>query len=171
MAVAVVSFVVGAVVPVFSADAVLTRNANLRRDPSTVRPPIRRLVPPDEVEIIDPTPTNGYFHVRDEDHEEGWVWGGSIRILPDTGGTTAGPTTGPTSHGVPVTIASAISPQWDKPTPNQTEFEGADGTCGPTGDGGDRATNLRKKIGPTFPAAISQSPGAGTNDSRGIGSR
>ncbi len=68
----------GAAWPALADEAAVTRNANLRRDPSTARPPIRRLAPPDEVEIIDPTPTNGYYHVRDEDKEEGWVWGGSI---------------------------------------------------------------------------------------------
>ncbi len=89
----VVAFSIGAALlgapwPALADEAVLTRNANLRRDPSTARPPIRRRAPPDEVEIIDPTPTNGYYHVRDEDQEEGWVWGGSIRILSDAPGST-----------------------------------------------------------------------------------
>jgi hypothetical protein len=39
---------------------------------------------------------------------------------------------------------TAISSSWDKPTPNQGDFHGTDGTCGPSGDGGDTATNLRK---------------------------
>lgn len=130
--------------PVLADEAALTRNANLRRDPSTARSPIRRLAPPDEVEIIDPNPVNGYYHVRDEDNEDGWVWSGSIRILPDVVGPTPVPTPGPTPPGAPATVASAISPQWAKPAPNQTHFDGPDGTCGPTGDGGDTATNLRK---------------------------
>ncbi len=134
----------GAAWPALADEAALTRNANLRRDPSTARPPIRRLVPPDEVEIIDPTPTNGYYHVRDEDNEEGWVWGGSIRILPDAPGPTPSPAPSPISPSPAGPVASTISSQWQKPAPNQTHFDGADGMCGPTGDGGDTATNLRK---------------------------
>ncbi len=134
----------GAAWPALADEAVLTRNANLRRDQSTARPPIRRLAPPDEVEIIDPTPTNGYYHVRDEDNEEGWVWGGSIRILPDAPGPTPSPAPSPISPSPTGPVSSTISSQWLKPAPNQTHFDGADGMCGPTGDGGDTATNLRK---------------------------
>jgi len=110
----------GAAWPALADEAVLTRNANLRRDPSTARPPIRRLAPPDEVEIIDPTPTNGYYHVRDEDNEEGWVWGGSIRILSDAPGPTPSPAPSPISPSPAGPVASTISAQWQKPAPNQT---------------------------------------------------
>src|SRR5712692_12109065 len=62
-------------------EAVVTRNVNLRRDPSTSQPPIRLLVPPDTVDLLEPDQTSGYYHVRTEDREEGWVWGRNVRIL------------------------------------------------------------------------------------------
>ncbi len=144
VALSIGAVLLGAAWPALADEAALTRNANLRRDPSTARPPIRRLAPPDEVEIIDATPTNGYYHVRDEDQEEGWVWGGSIRILSDTPGSTPSPAPSPISPSTAGAVSSTISSQWQKPAPNQTHFDGADGMCGPTGDGGDTATNLRK---------------------------
>jgi hypothetical protein len=41
-------------------EAVVTRNVNLRRDPSTSQPPIRMLVPPDTVELLEPDKANGH---------------------------------------------------------------------------------------------------------------
>ena len=72
------------------------------------------------------------------------MWGGSIRILPDAPGPTPSPAPSPISPSPAGPVASTISAQWQKPAPNQTHFDGADGMCGPTGDGGDTATNLRK---------------------------
>ncbi len=62
------------------------------------------------------------------------------------GGTT--PSTPSTSRPVPPGphpgIANGFSPNWDKPIPPQTTFKAPDGECGPTGDGVDDFTNLRK---------------------------
>src|SRR6266851_3941890 len=76
-------------------EAVVTRNVNLRRDPSTSRPPIRLLVPPDTVELVEPDQTSGYYHVRTEDREEGWVWGRNIRVLSEGESTPISPHTAP----------------------------------------------------------------------------
>jgi len=130
--------------PSLATEGALTRNANLRRDPSTASPPLRRLAPPDEVEVIDPKPVNGYYHVRDEDNEQGWVWHGSLRIVPDVESPVPAAPKVLASPVGPADITSSISPDWDKPDPNRTTFEGADGSCGPTGDGGDTETNRRK---------------------------
>jgi hypothetical protein len=131
------------VCPSLAADAVVTRKALLRRDPSTARSPITRLEPPDEVELISPTARNGYYHVRDEDGEEGWIWGGSLRLLSGPPPAAPGPPSSPGTLPPATGVETAISPSWDKPKPNQTEFQGLDGVCGP-GDGGDTATNTRK---------------------------
>jgi hypothetical protein len=40
--------------------------------------------------------------------------------------------------------ATSISPDWEKPAPNQTSFTKDGVTCGATGDGGDRETNRLK---------------------------
>ena len=130
----------------FAAEAVVTRKATLRKDPSTAHPPIRFLLPDDEVELIDSSTTHGYYHVKTDDDLTGWVYGRSLRIRSDAGpGAPPSPTppgTSPPSSGGPV--ADTVSPDWDKPQPNQSTYDGPDGTCGPTGDGGDSFTNQRK---------------------------
>jgi hypothetical protein len=126
-------------------EAVVTRNVNLRRDPSTSQPPIRLLIPPDTVELLEPDRTSGYYHVRTEDHEEGWVWGQNIRVLsegePIPTSPAMAPGTVPSGNG---TIATAVAQNWEKPTANQTTFASDGKTCGPSGDGGDTPTNLLK---------------------------
>jgi uncharacterized protein YraI len=126
-------------------EAVVTRNVNLRHGPSTAQAPIRLLVPPDTVELLEPNQTNGYYHVRTEDREEGWVWGRNVRILsegePAPTSPSMAPSAAPTVEGA---AATAIAEDWEKPTPNQTTFQSEGKTCGPSGDGGDRPTNLLK---------------------------
>src|SRR5260370_18499204 len=62
-------------------EAEVTRNANLRSDPSSSNKPIGRLVPPDRVELLSAEPTDGYYHVRTEEGEEGWGWGKALNIV------------------------------------------------------------------------------------------
>ena len=126
-------------------EAVVTRNVNLRRDPSTNKPPIRLLVPPDTVDLLEPEQTSGYYHVRTEDREEGWVWGSNIRVLsggePSPTSPHTAPAPAPSGDG---TAATTVAPDWEKPTPKQTTFTSEGKRCGPSGDGGDRPTNLLK---------------------------
>src|SRR5712692_7002424 len=126
-------------------EAVVTRNVNLRRDPSTNHPPIRLLVPPDTVELVEPEQTSGYYHVRTEDRETGWVWGRNLRVLsggePSPTSPHTAPAPAPSGDG---TAATGVAPDWAKPTPNQTTFTSEGKTCGPSGDGGDTPTNLLK---------------------------
>lgn len=66
--------------------AVVERNVNLRPEPSSDPPVIRKLRPPEEVLLIELAPTSGYLHVRTEPGEIGWIWSRQIRIedrLPD----------------------------------------------------------------------------------------
>jgi hypothetical protein len=129
----------------FGTDAVLKRNATLRNDPSSTHPPILSLTAGDDLELLSTSPTHGYYHVRTADGQEGWVYGRNLQIIsdgsvPSTGGTGT-PSTGGTTTGSAV---SQVPTDWDKPAPNQTQYEGVDGVCGPTGDGGDAKTNGRK---------------------------
>ena len=112
-------------------EATVVRNVNLRSDPSATNPPIRLLTPSETVTLIEPNKTNRYCHVKTQDGTEGWVWSPNIQLTP-------GPTPTPTP------VATGISPDWDKPDPVTGDFQAADGTCGPSGNGGDSATNLRK---------------------------
>jgi Bacterial SH3 domain len=119
----------------FAQEATVVRNVNLRSDPSAANPPIRLLTPPETVTLMEPNKTNGYYHVTTQDGTAGWVWSRNIQL-------TSGP--GPTPTPTPIPVATGISPDWLKPDPVTGDFQAADGTCGPSGNGGDSATNLRK---------------------------
>lgn len=80
--------------------ASVTRNVNLRPDPSTNLPPIRRLGPGDVLELLSATPQSGYYHVRTADGQEGWVWARSVRVRP-AAGSPPGARVGPGSRGMP----------------------------------------------------------------------
>jgi uncharacterized protein YgiM (DUF1202 family) len=56
--------------------AVVASNVNLRPNPSSSSPPIRLLLPPEELELLQPNPTNRYYNVRTTANETGWVCGG-----------------------------------------------------------------------------------------------
>jgi len=131
-------------------DAIVKHRATLRKDPSTHHAPILTLTPPEDVELVEPAQTAGYYHVRSSEGDEGWVRARSLEIVPAQSGSTV-PPSHPGSGGQPASppaattgMASSISPSWDKPDPNQTTFHGPDGDCAPTGDGGDTFTNARK---------------------------
>src|SRR5215467_7664055 len=131
----------------FATDAIVKKHATLRQDPSTAREPKATLQAGEDVELIEAQPTQGYYHVRTNEGDEGWVYSRNLEILPETPPvpSPAPPSVVVTAQPVPtVGIASSISGSWEKPTPNQTTFHGPDGICGPTGDGGDTITNARK---------------------------
>jgi hypothetical protein len=111
--------------------AVVTRNVNLRSDPSTSQPRIELLKPPTTLEVLDPNLQSGYLHVRSSDGTEGWVWARNVEV---------GPAPTPVAEGV----ASQIDANWGKPAPQSADFTLNGKTCGPTGDGGDADTNERK---------------------------
>ena len=121
-----------------AATLVVERNVNLRPDPSTSQPAIRLLEPPEELELLESERTNGYYHVRTDAGEEGWVWSARVRLLVDDTGNLVGPT------GLPA-VSQTILETWEKPAPNNSQFTAADGrTCGPTGSGSDPENNRRK---------------------------
>lgn len=125
-------------------EAVVKHHATLRSDFSTKHKPIVSLEVGEDVELISPSQTNGYYHVRTLDGDEGWVYSRNLDLVtspPSSGGTTPPPTAPSVSN---TGVASSFSPDWDKPTLKQNKFQGPDGKCGPTGDGGDSCTNLRK---------------------------
>jgi len=132
-------------------DAIVKHRANLRSDPSTTHAPIASLKPRDDVELLEPTEKSGYYHVRTAEGDEGWIYGRSIEIVtaPATGTSptstpAAAPTPGAAPSGAGATVETGIDGTWDKPSPSDGSYHGLDGICGPTGDGGDTATNARK---------------------------
>lgn len=50
------------------------RNANLRRDPSTASPVLAVLHKGARLTLVDATEDSGFYHVRTEDDEVGWVY-------------------------------------------------------------------------------------------------
>src|SRR5882762_7997553 len=71
----------------------VTRNVNLRPDPSTDDDPIAKLKTGTQVELLEPDPTSGFFHVK-ANGQTGWVWAKRIRL--QTGPTPPAPGPSPT---------------------------------------------------------------------------
>lgn len=122
-------------------DAIVKHRATLRNDPSTQHPPIAILEPNEDIELIDPNPTSNYYHVRTGEGEEGWIYSRSIEIIE---AAPAPPIAVPQQPTLTVGVVSRIPTNWDRAEPDATTFDGPDGHCGPTGDGGDTITNKRK---------------------------
>ena len=119
--------------------ATVTRNVNLRPDPSTDNDPIEKLKPPAQIQLIEPDPTDGFYHVAAPDGQKGWVWAKNVSVQQDGTPTNSGDSGG--DGGAP---ADAISTDWEKPDPQSSVFHGEEGDCQVTGDGGDADTNIRK---------------------------
>jgi uncharacterized protein YgiM (DUF1202 family) len=66
-----------------SQTAVVTRNVNLRPDPSTSSAPIEKLKVQTQIQLLETGPTNGYLHVKVND-ESGWVWSQNVRVQQAT---------------------------------------------------------------------------------------
>src|SRR5712692_5245743 len=77
-----------------AAEVIAKNRATVRKDPSTQHRPIAVLLPGEHVDLLEPTPTNGYYHVRTEEGDEGWVYSRNVQIVPDT---PAGPPPAPAS--------------------------------------------------------------------------
>ena len=125
-----VAVVTGAAAQQPLGEIVVTRNVNLRTGPSTADSILRTLLPPDHAALLDTAKVGGYYHVRSDEDEAGWVWSRNVaRVQPDS---TA------------VAVAGSIDPSWAKAVPASGTFTATGQTCGPVGDGGDSATNRRK---------------------------
>ena len=118
--------------------AVVTRNVNLRPDPSTDGTPVAKLTSQTQLQLLGTVPSNGFLHVKVND-QSGWVWSKDVRIQqsPSTG-------TGAAAIALEGAPATAILSDWDKPAPQSNSFQSDEGECGETGDGGDTDTNRRK---------------------------
>ncbi len=135
--------------------AEVTHGVSLRSDASSAQPETGSLSAGDTLQLIQPDPEHGYYHVRTAGGKEGWVWGRYLKVqataapasqaqspsTPSGPSPSSNPTTAPVATGSPST---AISADWDKPAPVAGAYQDAEGSCGPNGDGGDTATNLRK---------------------------
>jgi hypothetical protein len=64
----------------FAQQATVVRNVNLRSDPSTANPPIKHLPSGTTLILFTPTQQGGFYHVKTEDGEEGWVWSKNVTV-------------------------------------------------------------------------------------------
>src|SRR5580700_4284735 len=76
---------------------VVTRNSNLRSDPSSRSVPVARLAQGDTIELLDRTPTSGYYHVQTADDTTGFVWARNVRV----NGTATNGTPGRSAQDAP----------------------------------------------------------------------
>lgn len=74
--------------------ATVNRNVNLRRDPSASSPILARLASGSRLTLADTTTDNGFFHVRTEEDQVGWIWAkfvtvssNSARVITQTPGS------------------------------------------------------------------------------------
>jgi len=71
--------------------AVVIRNVNLRSDASADKDPIAKLMPGTQLQLLQPDPVGGYYHVRTADKQTGFVWGKNIQIQVGTSGAHVSP--------------------------------------------------------------------------------
>jgi hypothetical protein len=64
--------------------AVVTRNVNLRPQPSTDSAEIMLLQPGTELELVWPDRVNRYYFVLTQAGEIGWAWGNNVRVVPES---------------------------------------------------------------------------------------
>jgi Bacterial SH3 domain len=74
-------------------EATVKRNVNLRRDPSTDNAALELIEANSTVTVLDPAPQNGFYHVKAEDGQEGWVWGKNVSMAAETEGPSTSPST------------------------------------------------------------------------------
>src|SRR5438045_7663770 len=87
-------------------DAIVKHRATLRKDPSTHHAPILTLTPPEDVELIEPAQTAGYYHVRSSEWDEASGRGRSLESVPAQSGCSV-PPSHPGSGGLPASARPA----------------------------------------------------------------
>ena len=70
-------------------NAATNRNVILRRDPSTSSPVLEHLHVGTRLVLVDAGPDSGFYHVRTEDDQVGWVFAKYVSISPPSAPTTA----------------------------------------------------------------------------------
>lgn len=91
-----VLFLTGFPSPASAQQATVNRNVILRRDPSTASPALEHLLKGDRLTLVDATADSGFYHVRTEDDQVGWVLSRYLNVsTPPTLPTT------PTTPGNP----------------------------------------------------------------------
>ncbi|HWO32868.1 MAG TPA: SH3 domain-containing protein, partial [Candidatus Acidoferrum sp.] len=91
--------------------ATTNRNVILRRDPSTASVVLAHLPQGARLTLVDEAPDGGFYHVRTEDEQVGWIWSKFV--------TLSLPATPAPAQAVPVTPAQPAQP----PQPPETQCD------------------------------------------------
>jgi hypothetical protein len=79
---------------VFAQTATTNRNVILRRDASTASVALAHLPQGARLTLVDDAPTSGFYHVRTEDDQVGWVWSKFVSLASPRASTSV-PTPAP----------------------------------------------------------------------------
>jgi hypothetical protein len=80
-----VLFLLGCSCSASAQNATANRNVILRRDPSTASVSLAHLPQGARLTLVDQAPDSGFYHVRTEDDQVGWVWSKFVTIsVPPT---------------------------------------------------------------------------------------
>jgi hypothetical protein len=88
-------------------EATTNRNANLRRDPSTGSPILVLLHKHARLTLVDATADSGFYHVRTEDDQVGWVYAALVTISPAPPPQPAEPTATTPAGAAPTAACDA----------------------------------------------------------------
>jgi hypothetical protein len=85
--------------------ATTNRNVILRRDPSTASVALAHLPQGARLTLVDEAPDSGFYHVRTEDEQVGWVWSKfvTVSLAPTVPPAPAAPRTAPPAPQPPET--------------------------------------------------------------------
>lgn len=67
---------------IWGQEATTNRNVILRRDPSTTSPVLEHLAKGDRLMLVDAKPDSGFYHVRTEDDQVGWILSKYVSLSP-----------------------------------------------------------------------------------------
>ena len=130
--------------------AVATGGVNVRSGQSKSSQILDHLEAGDTVTLLSPNQRKGYYHIEEADGTKGWVYirylgvVGSAPVTPPSPVTPPAPSVTPSGSATGV-AGTAVDASWAKPAPVTSSFQRTGfPACGPTGDGGDSATNRRK---------------------------
>jgi len=88
-------------------EATTNRNANLRRDPTTGSPVLILLHKGARLSLVDATEDGGFYHVRTEDDQVGWIYAKLLTVSPAPSVPTTEPAVPSAPGGAPATACDA----------------------------------------------------------------
>lgn len=94
----------------FAQQATVKRNVILRSESTTASQALEHLQSGATITLLDSAPQNGFYHVKAEDGQEGWVWSKNISLQNATPSTPRSPST---ASGAPSAAANCDDSLWD----------------------------------------------------------